>query len=335
MEKRPRSQRFITHLGRGLIWFIIAVFLIAIAGTIYQTAAMEADQRNFPPPGNLIDVGGFKMHIHCEGEGEPTVILEALSGGFSSYWAWVQPEVARQARVCAYDRAGFGWSENDAEAETPERAATNLHTLLTNAGIDGPLILVGHSKGGLYVRQYAKMYPQDVTGLVLLDSSNPYQFDRRPELLQADTSMLTWMPLIQSLIRLGTGHAFFALGGETDFAGLPARQHDEIAAAWSSAGYWRSVETSMQAGENIFKLAQSVGPLGDLPLIVITRGTDLDGGWDGMQNELALLSTNSQHLTVEGATHASLIFNKDHAHVVSETILKMVEAVRNGKQLGE
>ena len=333
MDKRAHSHKITTRLWRGLIWVITAVFLIAIAGTIYQTAATEADQRSFPPQGNLIDVGGFKMHIHCDGEGEPTVILDALSGGFSSYWAWVQPEVAEQVQVCAYDRAGFGWSENDPEPETPERAAANLHSLLTNAGMEGPFIMVGHSKGGLYVRQYAQMYPQEVAGLVLLDSSNPYQFDRYPDLLQADTSMLVWMPWIKPLMRMGVGHLYFAFGGEVDFSGLPARQHDEVAAAWSSTAYWQSLESTMQAGKDIFTLAQNLGPLGDLPLLVITRGTGLDGGWKEMQDELAALSTNSLHITIDGSTHGSLVFNQDHAHMVSEAILKMVEAARSGGRL--
>ena len=311
----------------------IFVLVLAIAGTIYQTAAMETDKKNFPPPGNLIDVGGFKMHIHCVGEGSPTVILEALSGGFSSYWAWVQPEVAKQVRVRAYDRAGYGWSESDSEPESPERTAHNLHVLLTNAGIEGPYVLVGHSKGGLYVRQYAEMYPREVAGLVLLDSSHPDQFQRHPDWLKGDTSLLTWMPLIKTLMRLGVGHAYFAFGGEADFADLPARQHDEIASAWSSVRYWQSQEDSMLLGADIFQQAQSLGQLGDLPLIVVSRGTDLTSGWGDQQNDLAALSTNSTHIVVEGATHASLIFNPQHARTVSQAILELVDSVQTGKRL--
>src|SRR6185295_5455619 len=145
-EKYMRTNRWLKGLRRFFMWLLVFLFIVSITGLIYQTAASEADKKNFPPPGNLIDVGGFKMHIDCVGEGSPAVILEALSGGFSSYWAWVQPEVAKQVRVCAYDRAGFGWSESDSEPESPERTARNLHVLLTNAGIDGPFVLVGHSK---------------------------------------------------------------------------------------------------------------------------------------------------------------------------------------------
>jgi pimeloyl-ACP methyl ester carboxylesterase len=273
------------------------------------------------------------MHIYCVGEGSPTVILEALSGGFSSYWAWAQPEVAKQVRVCAYDRAGFGWSESDTEPESPQRTVRNLHTLLTNAGIEGPFVMVGHSKGGIYVREYAALYPQEVAGLVLLDSSHPDQFEQHPDWLQGDTSLLTWMPLIKALLRLGIGHAYFAFGGEADFADLPARQHAEIAAAWSSVSYWQSQENSMRLGEAIFQQAQNLGILGDLPLAVITRGEGVDDGWREMQNDLASFSTDSIHITVDGSAHSSLVFNPEHAHIVSRTILQVVDAVQTGKPL--
>ena len=327
------KNRLLKGLRMFFTGLLVLLFIVSITGLIYQTAAMEADRQNYPPPGNLIDVGGFKMHIYCAGEGNPTVILEALSGGFSSYWAWVQPEVAKQVRVCAYDRAGFGWSESDSEPESPKRTAENLHTLLRNAGIEDPYILVGHSKGGLYVRQFAEMFPQEVAGLVLLDSSHPDQFERHPDWLEGDTSVLTWMPLIKALLRLGVGHAYFALGGEADFAELPARQHDEIASAWSSVQYWQSQEASMRAGERIFQQSQSLGSLGDLPLMVISRGTDLDTGWGDQQNELAALSTNSIHIIVDGSTHPSLIFNPTHVQMVSQAILQVVGSIQTGKRL--
>jgi pimeloyl-ACP methyl ester carboxylesterase len=328
-----KNNKILKSLKHFLIGLSLLIVVLSFTGLIYQTAASEVDHRNFPAPGNLIDVGGFKMHIDCMGSGSPTVILEALSGGFSSYWAWVQPEVAKQVRVCAYDRAGFGWSEADSEPESPQRTARNLHTLLTNAGINGPFIMVGHSKGGLYVREYAARYPQEVVGLVLLDSSHPDQFVRYPELLKADTPMISWMPLIQVLVRLGVGHAFFALGGEVDFADLPQRQHAEIAAAWSSPENWLNQSATISLGSEIFRQAHSLGPLGDLPVAVITRSENLTDGWNEMQDELAALSTNSIHIVVDGSTHVSLIFNPKQAHIVSQTILRVVDAVQMGHRL--
>lgn len=332
--KPTLSQRFVNWLKRAALWSIILVFTLLIAGMIYQTAATEADRKNFPPPGNLIDVGGFKMHIHCEGTGSPTVILETLSGGTSSYWGWVQPEAAKETRVCVYDRAGRGWSESDPEPQSLARTVRNLHTLLENANIAGPYVLVGHSIGGIYVRQFAAEYPDEVVGMVLVDASNPYQFERYPEMLKENESYMQFAKNLPAFARFGVGHLYFALGGEIDFAEMKEPQKSEIKAAWSSPVYFESQYAEVVAGEGIYRDAQKLGNLGDLPLVVLTQGNDATtASWIELQNELAGLSTDSLHITVEGATHASLAFNPEHAKAVSDAILKVVEAVRLGKPL--
>lgn len=333
MNTQTRSKRILDFLKRSFVGISILVFVAAIAGMIFQTATSEADRKNFPPPGNLIDVGGFKMHIYCVGEGSPTVILETLSGGTSSYWGWVQPEVQNGTRVCIYDRAGRAWSEPDPEPQSLGRTVRNLHTLLVNANIEGPYVLVGHSIGGIYVRRFAAEYPNDVVGMVLVDSSNPYQFDRYPEMLKENESYLRIAKYTPVFARLGIGHLFFALGGEIDSAEMKEPQKSEIKAAWSSPEYFESQYAETVAGSNIFADGQKLGGLGDLPLIVLTQGNGASGGWLELQNELAALSTNSLHITVDGATHASLAFNPEHAQAVSDAILKVVEFVRSGEWL--
>ena len=231
-----RSQKGFQFLKRALIRVTAFVFIFVIAGMIYQTASAEADRRNLRAPGNLIDIGGFKMHIHCVGQGSPTVILETFSGGTSSYWGWIQPEVAKTTRVCVYDRAGRGWSEPDPEPMTLGRTVRNLHTLLINAGIEGPYVLVGHSIGGIYVRQFAADYPDEVLGMVLLDAAHPYQFERYPEMLKGAESYLQMSAVFPTLARLGVGHLYFAWGGEMDFAELKEPQKSELKAMWSSPG---------------------------------------------------------------------------------------------------
>ena len=318
------------------MWMLGFLFIVSITGLIYQTAATEADKKNFPPPGNLIDVGGFKMHIYCAGVGSPTVILETLSGGTSSYWGWVQPEVAKGTRVCVYDRAGRAWSEPDPEPQSLARTVRNLHTLLTNANIEGPYVLVGHSIGGIYMRQFAADYPDEVAGVVLVDAANPYQFDRHPEMQKENENYLRIAKYIPALARLGIGHLFFALGGEIDFSDMKEPEKSEIKAAWSSSEYFESQYAETLAGRNIFADGQKLGKLGDLPLIVLTQGIDATSSdWIELQNELAGLSTNSLHLRVDGSTHASLAFNPEHAQAVSDAIMKVVEVVRSGERLTE
>jgi pimeloyl-ACP methyl ester carboxylesterase len=180
VRTRPR-RRLGSWIRRGLLGLVIGLVALAVIGVIYQAFATEIYRRIYPPPGELVDVGGHSLHINCVGEGSPTVILESGSGATSVDWANIQPEVADTTRVCAYDRAGTGWSEPGSGPGDPQQIAGELHTLLSNAGIDGPYVLVGHSFGGLYVLMYADLYPNEVEGMVLVDSSHPEQSARTAE----------------------------------------------------------------------------------------------------------------------------------------------------------
>lgn len=324
--------KILEWLKRGLIGFSLLVALLLVIGLIYQTASTQADQRNFPPPGNLIDVGGFKMHLSCIGEGSPTVILETLSGGTSSYWGWVQPEVAQTTRVCVYDRAGRGWSEPDPEPISLARTVRNLHTLLTNAHIDGPYILVGHSIGGIYVRQYAADYPGEVVGMILVDAAHPEQFDRFPEMVEENESYLQMSAVFPLLARVGLPRLYFASGGEFDFGDLTEPQKSELKALWSSPDYFASQRAEVLVGPAILADGRTLGGVGNLPLIVLTQDHAADS-WETLQNELAHLSSNTLHRIVEGSTHVSLAFNQKHAHEVSLAILQVWDTAQSNETL--
>lgn len=332
MNTQARFSKVTNTLKRGMISVTIFILVLAIAGTVYQTAGAEADQRNLPPRGNLIDVGGFKMHIHCIGEGSPTVILETLSGGTSSYWGWVQPEVSKGTRVCVYDRAGRGWSESDPEPQTLARTVRNLYTLLINAHIDGPYVLVGHSIGGIYVRQFAAEYPDQVVGMVLVDAGHPEQYERYPEILKGDAMYKQLSALLPTIARLGINRLYCAFGGEFDFGDLTEPQKSELKALWSSPQYFLSQRAESIAARSIYADGQKLGDLGNLPLFVLSAGQSAPS-WGELQNDLASLSTDSVHVTVKNATHVSLVFNQNDAHQVSTAILQIVDAVRAGKAL--
>src|SRR3989304_2698045 len=137
---------------RRIISIVMLIVLILVLGTGIAGAIAKSNlAKQYPAPGQLVDVGGYKMHIHCTGQGSPTVILEAGSAEFSVNWAKVHPEVATFTRVCSYDRAGFGWSEPSPHPRTADKMTEELHALLVNAKIQGPYVLVGHSIGGLLV----------------------------------------------------------------------------------------------------------------------------------------------------------------------------------------
>jgi pimeloyl-ACP methyl ester carboxylesterase len=331
-EMRTRARK-IPVVARILL-ILLAVLILAVGGlAVYQSAATASDRQKFPPPGQLVDVGGYRMHIYCIGEGSPTVILDALFPGTVSNWGWVQPAVAGATRVCAYDRAGLGWSDSGSEPRTAQQAARELHTLLTNAQIPGPYILVGHSLGGLSVQMYASMYPDQVAGMVLVEGTNPDSWVRRgqPEGVGADRNMLAMTPFLS---RLG----FFRLGLIRFFSSdpdLPERQREELQAFFDTAKFWDAVVAVDNSFSQSLEEVRQAGNLGNIPLAIVL-GSKGDGSIPELQElfkQQAELSTNSLTRMVAGATHASLTNNKTHAAETSVAILLVVDAVRSGQPL--
>jgi len=163
-----RNPTFFTRFFRWSVHGAAGLVGLAFLGIIYQTVAENIDMRRFPPPGELVDVGGHRLHIYCIGNGIPTVVLEAGLNGSSLDWSRVSQGAARFARVCAYDRAGNGWSDSGPKPRTSVRVATELHSLLNRGGLHGPYVLVGHSLGARHVQVYTRLYPDEVVGVLLV-----------------------------------------------------------------------------------------------------------------------------------------------------------------------
>jgi len=159
--------RFLGILSLSLVGLLLL-------GLSYQAIASAVDASHYPPPGKLVDIGGYRLHINCTGTGSPTVILDAGLGGTSLDWSKVQPAVAHFTRVCSYDRAGYGWSDTGPGPRTSQQIVKELHLLLVHAQVSGPYILVGHSLGGLNMRQYAYRYPGEVAEMVLLNATSSF-----------------------------------------------------------------------------------------------------------------------------------------------------------------
>jgi pimeloyl-ACP methyl ester carboxylesterase len=324
---------------------IVGLLTIAMTGAVYQAVATEMDRRAYPPPGAMVDVGGYRLHINCMGQGSPTVILESGLGNMSADWANVQPEVAKTTRVCAYDRAGAGWSEPGLKPRDPEQIARELHDLLGNAGIDGPYVLVGQSFGGLYVRMFAARYPNEVAGMVLVDASHPDMWTRLPSEVVATLTPPTWqVSAITFLTRLG---ALRITAGEVADCGLPARQCQEEEAYFRSTRFRVTWAREMLAPARDAQV-RATGGLGNRPLVVLTAGdhgrdfavgvsgtarAQFERAWHDLQSELAELSANSTHHTVEGAGHSTLQTDREDAQVTSAAIGQVVEAVRSDQPL--
>jgi pimeloyl-ACP methyl ester carboxylesterase len=325
------------HILKVLLGIII---LLPLSGALYQTIATALDRRSYPPPGQLVDVGGYRLHLYCTGEssdGRPTVVLETGLGGFATSpdWALVQPEVAKTTRVCAYDRAGLGWSDPGPQPRDAQHVAAELHTLLQNSHTPGPYVLVGWSYGGLYVRAYANQYQGEVAGLVLIDSSSPEQC----------TSTLAWQAQCASsakstatariLARFGVMRLITLFQSAT---GLPGSQNRAIFAFFSATKDWDAQNAEFLATPATNAEVLNAKPLGDIPLFVLTATDhggqpDLEKSWQVWQSGYTALSTNSVQRVVPGATHESFVFNPAVAKISVEAILQVVEAARTGGQL--
>jgi pimeloyl-ACP methyl ester carboxylesterase len=306
-KKKSVGQRILRVL------LVLAILLVLVAGTglLYQAIASAVDASSYPPPGRLVDVGGYRLHIHCTGTGSaggPTVILDSGNGGSSLDWSLVQPGVATFARVCSYDRAGYGWSDAGPEPRTSGRIVSELHTLLTKAGIPGPYVLVGHSFGGLNMRLYAYTYPHDVAGLVLVDSSH----ERDPA---ARAAIQNGQPQLSTCERLAPFGVIRLFGFLDQFvSAYPTAVQPQVKAYLYQTRFcktWYDESAAWEESTAQVAAARALHTLGRLPLVVITHGKQLDAAWQALQNDLASLSSNSTHLIATSSGHSIMLDQPD------------------------
>lgn len=325
-----RSRRELRSRVRA--WLLYPVFLVlALSGMggLYETARERIDRDSLPMAGQLVDVGGYRLHLSCTGSGRPTVVLIPGAGEISSTWGWIAPFVARDSRVCVYDRAGRGWSEGTTSQQDGVAIAADLHNLLGRAHEAGPFVLAGHSFGGLYLLNFAANYPDDVAGAVLLDSTHPDMFTRLRKYPLIYESYRRVSAIFPSLARLGVGRIAYGSG----FDELPPQSRREEVAFWSTARAARSAHDEWAEAPVVMRQAHSLTSLGARPLIVVTAAAQAQDGWLPLQSELAALSTNSQHRVVPNATHTSLVVDERNASQSIAAIRAVIQAVRGGAPL--
>ena len=327
------------RIGWVLLTLLVLFVGLSVIGATYQAIATQIDQGNYPPPGQMVDVGGYKLHINCVGEGSPTVILDAVGGGSSTQWALIQPELAATARVCAYDRAGFGWSEPGFEPRDARQQVDELRTLLANADVADPYVLVGHSYGGRVARVYAAQHPDEVAGLVLVDTGIPYQDSRLPQEYHneyaAEERMIN---SLRWLAPLGIVRLFVTAGvGPTaEDYDLPALQRAQARTFNVTAKFWQSIARQTAAMPATDAQERAVTTLGDMPLVVLSATLPADEtrrAWNEFSAELVGLSSNSDYRLVEGATHMSLVLKQEHAQAIVEAIFQVIQNARTGQPL--
>ena len=258
--------------------------MIAAIGGGYQTVRESLDARAYPPPGQLIDVGGHRLHLYCTGSGSPTVVLEPGHGASSSDFAWITPAVARDTTVRVYDRAGRGWSDATDGPQDGAHIAADLHTLLERADIPGPYVLAGHSFGGLYVQSFAAQFPDQVAGMVLLDSTAPKPRPRPASNTDPYNAIGRVAALSAASAHLGAGR----LLNPFSYTTLPPRSRDEARANPSTAGHLASFVEEYGVANTSMQQASALTSLDGKPLIVLTadEGSN-DPQWQAKQEHMA------------------------------------------------
>jgi pimeloyl-ACP methyl ester carboxylesterase len=313
--------------------------LVALGAAATGLAAQVPDIG--PPPGRMVDIGRRKLHLHCTGAGSPTVVFEAGGSSFAIDFTLVQQEVAHTNRVCSYDRAGHGWSDSSTAA-TRASEERDLHALLEKGSEAPPYVLVGASLGGIFVRLYQAEYPAHVAGLVLIDAAAENRlftfFEGQPVTIASLTADQLRSTIPQRDVRVPrrspqTGAPFDRLPSalyELRIK-LDARL---IAAVPDIVPYETVLEgAERQRGRLAQLLALSTAqqhPLGDRPLVVLTRGVGWSQGLQEAHSELARLSSNSRHTVVTGAGHEIHLFEPK---VVLQAIADVIEASRKKTRL--
>jgi len=324
---------------------MLVVLILALVTLIAGTVARVNLAKQYPAPGQLVDVGGYKMHIHCIGQGSPTVILDAGLGDFSVTWKKVLPAAAQTTRVCSYDRAGYGWSDPSPTPRTASRMAEELHTLLVSAGIEGPYVLVGHSLGGLLVRVYTRNYPDEVVGMVLVDSTHEEQYIRLTE------AVPTFSEVSQRGNEQMTGqYRLFGILSSTGIMALVPQSipnpgfsdavFGQYKAVWATTGFFSTILAEGEAIEEILAEARSmhITSFGTLPLVVITAGISgenpnfsdqenqkIASVQQNLQSDLVTLSADSKQIVAEHSGHN---IQSDQPDLVIDAILDLVQMIR-------
>jgi pimeloyl-ACP methyl ester carboxylesterase len=320
------QRSWFRRIARG---FLVLIVLAAAGGFLYENISEARDRRFNHMAGKLVDVGGYRMHIDCTGEGTPAVILDSGLGDSYISWRKVQSQIAEFTRVCSYDRAGLGYSDTSSQPPTSKAIAEELHALLNAASIAPPYLLVGHSMGAYDARLYASLYRNEVAGMVLVDASHPEQEKRLPGFKDMDAKWTRRLEFMEFAIFFGVPRWFGFCSND------PA-----VRAAECNFHSFRGKVAEERALSESAAQAAATAPLGDLPLVVLSHDPDAtvprvppsamkpaETAWNQMQEELAHLSSRGTHSIVKNSSH---YIQRDRPDQVVEAVRTVLEQGRAG-----
>jgi pimeloyl-ACP methyl ester carboxylesterase len=338
-KKTYRPWRKIVE--RGVLSIAILVAL-AIAGyTAFNAIAVRSFWSRNPAPGRIVDVGGYRMHIDCTGNGSPVLILEAGGQNDSTIWRGVQPALSKTTTVCAYDRAGFGWSDTQPGPRDADHIAAELRQLLLQAGIKGPIVLMGHSIGGLFIRDYVTHYPADVAGIVFVDSSTPFQ-ERNAALVRATPAkaridkavdFVTQPWTLNLLVIMGVPRLLGMCGREQTAADHIKKIQAEAICRLPKSAWDEVYQFDLSSQQTV-----NSGPFGMLPILILSRDTSKGlptmpsqselnrrNAWSQMQEDLKKLSMRSRRIVAKNSSHNIVL---DRPDLLEKEVPVFIEEIR-------
>lgn len=332
-----------TPRGRDRLRRALVIMGGLVVATLASSLALEAwlshrDAKRYPPPGQMVDIGGRRLHLQCRGVGTPTVVMEMGAGAWSVYWAGIRDELAGTTRTCVYDRAGLGWSDPGPSTISSDQLVDDLYLLLRRSGEQGPFVLVGHSLGGWIVRLYEARFPGDVAALALVESAHPRQWEELP-------------PAVWDFVGSSAGGLrFLAWSGHFGTLRLMADRlatqqlPESVMPAYRASAIRPSRYSTMaaviDATPGIASDVEELPGLGSLPLLVVSAGRSFDAlrgsgadipfdraneVWRRLQEELGALSTRSMHLVSPASTHD---IHVDDPEIIVRGLKALVDTVR-------
>ena len=313
----------------------IALTALAVAaGSGFNAIALHANKL----PGRIYSVNGHKMRIDCTGHGSPTILLEAGAGNDGLVWGVVQPILAKTTRVCSYDRAGYGGSQALPPPRDADHIADELHGLLMAAEVDGPIVLMGHSRGGIYIRDYATRYPEAIAGLIFVDSATPLQH-RNPAFKAADAQRpqgRTGVFLNKAMFALGIPRLLGACSAGS--SGFDSPDTHAAAKLFADDRCHQPFATIAGEDENLDRSGEETlhtGPYGALPILIFShdvatdaahgRPADLLAAFSQMQEDLKKLSTRSRRIIAQSSGH---YIQLDRFDLIEKEVPLFIEQVR-------
>lgn len=338
-KTQVKKSKWKSRVAKVFIGFLIFCVVLIVSGFAYEFIASQRGLKQYPPPGKMVDVGEHSLHLQKYENDGPTIVLETGNGASSLFWEDLPTTLSAYGTVVAYDRGGYAWSEEPKTERSGENIVRELHTALKKSELEGPYILVGHSLGGMYVRLFAELFPEDVAGLVLLDA-RPENYSKKtnPILEEAglDPLLLNSPPKEMMVFMEQTG--VLRLMGDELFQDTPEERRHQVINVDSQSKYYVAKQEELEHLSDLEGKLQNQS-LGSLPITIVTRGIPTDATafgvpaehndfmedeWQEQQLELKELSSNVNFVIAEQSGHN---ISKDQPDIVEEAVAELLERI--------